>query len=122
MVIRQSELYWVDFGEPIGSMPGFERPCVIVQNNIFNASGIATVIVAAITSNMRLAQAPGNVALRKKEAGLPKACVVNVSQLMTIDKSMLQRRIGKLSDTRFNEILGGIYRVLNPAELSKSNN
>jgi mRNA interferase MazF len=55
MVIRQGEIYWVDFGEPIGSMPGFERPCVIVQNSVFNASGIATVIVAAITSNLRLA-------------------------------------------------------------------
>lgn len=68
MVIRQGEIYWVDFGEPIGSMPGFQRPCVIIQNDVFNASKIAAVIVAAVTSNMRLAQAPGNVALRKKKA------------------------------------------------------
>ena len=73
MVIRQGEIYWIDFGEPLGSMPGYERPCVIIQNNVFNASGIATLIVAAITSNVQLALAPGNVPLRKKEAGLPKA-------------------------------------------------
>ncbi len=72
MVIRQGEVYWIDFGEPIGSMPGFLRPCVIVQNDVFNASKIATVLVAPITSNMRLALAPGNVALRKKEAGSTK--------------------------------------------------
>lgn len=115
MVIRQGEVYWVDFGEPIGSMPGFKRPCVIIQNDVFNASKIATVIVAAVTSNMRLAQAPGNVALRKKEAGLPKASVVNVSQLMTVDKSMLQEKIGKLSEKRFGEILDGVHLVVNPA-------
>jgi len=115
MVIKQGEIYWIDFGEPIGSMPGFLRPCAIVQNDVFNASMIATVLVAPITSNMRLAEAPGNVALRKKEAGLRQASVVNVSQLITVDKSMLQERIGKLSEKRLREVLDGIFLVINPA-------
>ncbi len=116
MVILLGEIYWVDFGEPIGSMPGYRWPCVIVQNNIFNASRISTILVAAITTNLNLAQAPGNVLLRKNEGGLSQASVVNISQLMTIDKFMLQERIGKLSKTRIQEIVDGIHLVVNPTQ------
>ncbi len=114
MVIQQGEIYWIDFGVPIGSMPGYSRPCVVVQNNVFNASRIATLLVATLTSNLNLAQAPGNVLLRQNEAGLSQTSVVNVSQLMTVDKAMLRERVGKLSKARIQEIVDGIHLVVNP--------
>jgi len=110
-VISQGEIHWVDFGDPQGSEPGLRRPCVVVQNDAFNASRISTVVVAVVTSNLRLADDFGNVALRKGEAGLTRASVVNVSQIATVDRSMLERRIGKLSERRLNEVLGGIYAL-----------
>jgi len=116
MTISQGEIHWVDFGAPKGSGPGYRRPCVVVQNDAFNASRISTVVVAVITSNLRLAQAFGNVLLRKREAGLTRRSVVNISQIATIDRSMLSGRIGKLSGRRLDEVLGGIYALLNPVE------
>jgi mRNA interferase MazF len=115
-VISQGDVHWVDFGDPKGSQPAFRRPCVIVQNDAFNASRISTVVVATVTSNLRLAQAFGNVTLRKGEAGLPKRSVVNISQLATIDRSLLDGRIGKLSLRRLNEVIAGIYALLHPVE------
>ena len=116
MVISQGEVHWVDFGTPRGSEPGFRRPCVIVQNDAFNESAISTVVVAVLTSNLRLARAFGNVLLRKGEAGLTRGSVVNISQVATVDRSMLAGRIGKLSRRRLNEVLGGIYALLNPVD------
>lgn len=116
MVISQGEVHWVDFGDPQGSEPGYRRPCVIVQNDAFNASRISTVMVAVITSNLRLADAFGNVLLRKGEAGLARRSVVNISQVATVDRSTLSGRIGTLSGRRLNEVLGGIYALLNPSE------
>lgn len=115
-MISQGEVHWVDFGAPQGSEPGPRRPCVIVQNDAFNASRISTVVVAVITSNVRLAEAFGNVALRKGEAGLRRASVVNVSQVATVDRSMLDGRIGQLTRRRLGEVLGGIYGMLHPVE------
>ena len=117
MVISQGEVHWVDFGIPKGSEPGYRRPCVIVQNNAFNASRIATVVVVVITSNLALGSAFGNVTLRKGEAGLPKKSVVNISQIATVDRSILDGRIGKLSPVRFHEILQGIYALFKPVGL-----
>ena len=116
MVIAQGEVHWVDFGTPRGSEPGYRRPCVIVQNNAFNSSTISTVVVTVITSNLRLARAFGNVLLRKGEAGLARRSVVNISQMATVDRSMLNGRIGKLGARRLNEVLGGVYSLLNPVE------
>lgn len=116
-MIAQGEIHWVDFGTPKGSEPGHRRPCVIVQNDAFNRSRIATVVVAVVTSNLRLARAFGNVLLRKGEAGLARRSVVNISQIATVDRSMLAGRIGKLSTRRRDEVLGGVYALLNPVNL-----
>jgi len=117
MVISQGEVHWVDFGAPHGSEPVYRRPCVIVQNDAFNESRISTVVVVVLTSNLRLARAFGNVLLRRGEAGLSRRSVVNISQIATVDRSMLNGRIGKLTGRRRNEVLAGIYALLNPVDL-----
>jgi mRNA interferase MazF len=109
--MRQGEIYWLHFGG-IGSEPLGKRPAVVVQDDAFNRSAIETTIVAAITSSLRLAAMPGNVRLRKGEGNLPKASVVNVSQLRTIDRSRLGDRVGALSQGRVREILQGLSLVL----------
>ncbi len=116
MVIRQGDVYWVDLGEPSGSEPGYRHPCVVVQNNVFNQSRIRTVVVCALTSNLKRAEAPGNVLLEKGEANLPKQSVVNVSQIFTVDKTQLGDHIGTLSPRRVRQILAGILLVLTPRE------
>jgi len=115
-VIRQGDVYWVDLGRPHGSAPGFLRPLVVVQNDAFNRSGINTVVACIVTSNLGRATAPGNVLLRRGEGGLPRRSVVNVSQLVTIDKSELTEKIGSLSKSRIREILDGITLVLLPSD------
>jgi mRNA interferase MazF len=115
-MVAQGEVYWVDFGEPSGSEPGFRRPCVVVQNDAFNASRISTVVVAVITSNLRLRHAFGNVSLRRGEAGLPRSSVVNISQLTTIDKDQMTDRIGRLGARRFQAVLEGISGLLRPVD------
>lgn len=116
-MIRQGEVYWVDLGEPSGSAPVYRHPCVIVQNNLFNRSRIGTVVVCAITSNLQRAAAPGNVHLAPGEANLPKESVVNISQLLTVDKGDLSERIGTLSHQRITEIIGGVKLLLEPRDL-----
>jgi mRNA interferase MazF len=117
VVIRQGDIYWVDLGEPLGSAPGFRHPHVVVQNDVFNSSRIHTVVVCALTSNLRRAEAPGNVLLQLGEANLPKQSVVNVSQIFTVDKRQLEDKIGSLSPARAGEILEGIRLVLEPRSL-----
>jgi mRNA interferase MazF len=117
MVIGQGEIYWVDLGRPSGSEPGYRHPHVVIQNNLFNASKINTVVVCALTSNVKRAQAPGNVLLNKGEANLPKKSVVNISQIYTVNKSDLVEKIGKVSEKRFNEILKGIKLLTEPREV-----
>ena len=113
-MIRQGDLFWVDLGEPSGSGPGLRRPFVVVQNDLFNRSRLATVIMCALTSNLRRAAAPGNVLLAKGEGNLSKDSVVNVTQLFTIDKGELTDRIGRLGNDRVADILRGIRLVLDP--------
>jgi mRNA interferase MazF len=107
--IRQGEVYWLDFGPVTGSTPAERHPCVVVQNDIFNRSAIATSVVCLITSNLRRAGAPGNVLLKKGEASLPKASVVNVSQILTVDKTELVEYIGKLSDAAARTVRDGLH-------------
>ena len=114
MVIRQGDVFWIDLGEPRGSAPGYRHPHVVVQNNLFNQSRINTSVVCGITSNLARASAPGNVLLRKGEAGLPKPSVVNVSQLFTVDKAELTERIGTVSGKRVLEIIDGMKLVIEP--------
>ena len=117
MVIRQGDIYWVDLGEPTGSEPGFRHPHVVVQNDVFNRSRIQTAVVCALTTNLRRAEAPGNVLLKPEEAGLPKQSVANVSRIFTVDKRQLGEKIGTLDALRVREILEGIQLVLEPREL-----
>jgi len=118
-VIRQGDVFWVDAGDPIGSSPGFRRPYVVIQNNVFNASCIGTVVLCALTTNLRRADAPGNVSLQEEEANLPRASVVNVSQILTVDKTALVERIGALSARRVREILEGVWLVVEPREVEE---
>jgi mRNA interferase MazF len=94
--IRQGDVYWIDFGPISGSAPAERHPCVVVQSDVFNRSRIATTVVCLITSNLSRAHSPGNVALQKGDGDLPKASVVNVSQVLTVDRAELVERIGKL--------------------------
>jgi mRNA interferase MazF len=117
MVIQQGDVFWVTMDEPSGSEPGYRHPFVIIQNNVFNASRINTSIGIALTSNLSRASIPGNVLLRKGEASLPKASVVNVTQIITLNKADLKEKIGSLSPTRVNEILAGLGLVTQPREI-----
>ena len=117
MVIDQGDIYWVDLGEPTGPEPGYRHPHVVIQNNLFNRSRINTVVVCALTSNMRRAEAPGNVLLEKGEASLPRQSVVNVSRIYTVDRRDLAEKIGSLSRRRIRQILSGVMLVIEPREV-----
>jgi len=110
--MRRGEIWWAALGQPVGSEPGYRRPVVVLQTNAFNESPIRTVVVVAITSNLRLAEAPGNVRCRRRETGLAKASVVNVSQVATIDKSRLLAQIGALPDRLLSDVENGVRLVL----------
>lgn len=113
MTYKKGEIWWADIDEPSGSEPGYRRPVVIIQSDRFNKSKISTVIAAVITSNLRLANAPGNIRLgTTKSVGLKKESVVNVSQLITLDKSYLTERIGKLNSNQREELNEGLKLVM----------
>jgi len=112
--VRQGEIYWADLGEPVGSAPALRRPVVVVQGDRFNRSAIATVVVCACTTNLRLAQAPGNLLLEPTPATLTQPTVVNVSALATIDRFQLLELIGKLERAQLLDVLDGISLVLRP--------
>jgi mRNA interferase MazF len=107
--IRQGQVYWLDFGHWTGSAPAGRHPCVVVQNDLFNRSAIATTVVCLITSNLSRANAPGNVLLKKGEANLRKDCVVNVSQIITVDKEDLHDYAGALSGTSSAAVRDGLH-------------
>jgi mRNA interferase MazF len=112
-LISQGEIWWADLPEPTGSGPGSRRPTVIViQGDAFNRSRISTVVCVPVTSNVRLAEAPGNVLLATSSTGLPRESVANVSQIVTLDRSLLSERVGKLMRSELQLILGGIDLVL----------
>ena len=117
MVIHQGEIYWIELGEPSGSEPGYSHPHVVIQNNVFNQSRINTVVVCALTSNLKRADVPGNVLLDQGEGNLSKQSVVVVSQIFTIDKSQLGDYIGKLMRNRVNQILEGIRLLMEPRDI-----
>src|SRR5262245_45889615 len=110
--MKRGELWWASLREPSGSEPGYRRPIAIIQSDDFTTSRIDTVIGAVLTSNTRLAVAPGNVFLRRREAGLPRDSVINVSQLLTLNKVALTERIGRLSPRRLQELDAGLRLVL----------
>ena len=111
VVIHQGEVYWVTFsGE--GSEPWGRRPALVLQHDRFNHSRLNTVVVVAITSTLRYATLPGNVRLRKGEANLPKSCVINVTQIQTIDRTYLQEKIGRLPQRALRQVWEGVRLVL----------
>ncbi|MBX3274154.1 MAG: type II toxin-antitoxin system PemK/MazF family toxin [Sandaracinaceae bacterium] len=114
MVIEQGEVVWIQLRPAQGSEPADRRPAVVLQHDRFNRSRIATTVVAAITSNLELARSPGNVRLRKGEAGLPRASVVNVTQIATIDRLVVLAKAGRVSRRRLEEIWAGVRLVLEP--------
>jgi mRNA interferase MazF len=118
MVINQGDVFWFHSGVPSGSEPGFRRPHVVIQNNVFNHTQINTTVVCAITSNLNRAQLPGNVRLYKGEANLPKSSVVNISQLLTVDKRILVEKIGTLSNERIRQILDGLQLLTEPRDVA----
>ncbi|HEY6010266.1 MAG TPA: type II toxin-antitoxin system PemK/MazF family toxin [Nitrospirota bacterium] len=117
MTIRQGDVYWIELDEPRGSEPGYRHPHVVVQNNLFNASKIGTVVVCALTSNLKRGEAPGNVLLKKGEANLKKDSVVNITQLVTVDKTNLVERIGTLSPIRVRQIIDGIKLLIEARDI-----
>lgn len=121
-MIRQGEVYWVDFGVPGGSEPGYLRPAVVVQNDVFNASNIRTVVVCPLTSNLRRAEAPGNVLLLPGEANLPEQSVINISQVFTVNRWDLIEKIGSLDGERVQEIISGINLLLEPRRVEDQDN
>ena len=110
--MKRGEIWWADLPNPRGSEPGFRRPVLVVQADSFNASPIGTVVVAAINSNLRLADAPGNVRLTRRQSKLSRESVVNVSQLLTLDREFLVERVGTLPATALDSVESGRRLVL----------
>jgi mRNA interferase MazF len=113
--LAQGQVWWADLPAPPGSAPGFRRPVLVVQGNDFNRSRIATVVVVPLTSNLRLAEAPGNVRLSTRDSGLPKDSVANVSQIVTLNRMLLKELVSQLSNRHLAQVLAGIDVVLGHA-------
>lgn len=112
MVVERGQVWWADLGEPEGSEPGFRRPVLIVSSDAFNRSRIRTVIAVVLTANLRLVDAPGNVLVPAKAAGLPKDSVANVSQVVTLDKEFLAELAGRVKGRVLSDIDSGLRLVL----------
>jgi mRNA interferase MazF len=112
MVIVRGEIWWAELDEPAGSGPGYRRPVLIIQSDAFNRSRIGTVVVAALTSNMRLGDVPGNVILQPDESHLPRECVINVSQILTLDRRFLAERVGEVPRNILDRVEDGLRLVL----------
>jgi mRNA interferase MazF len=112
MVVGRGQVWWASLPDPSGSGPGYRRPVVVVQANSFNRSKIQTVIVAVITSNLRLGEAPGNVILSRKDSHLPKDSVINVSQVVTLDKSRLCAKVSTLPPKLLTLLEDGLRLVM----------
>jgi mRNA interferase MazF len=110
--MQRGEIWWASLPEPKGSEPEFRRPVLVVQSDAFNRSRIGTVVVVAITSNTGLADAPGNVLLNRRTSGLPKPSVVNVSQVLTLDRTMLTEPVRTLPKRELTSIDNGLRLVM----------
>jgi len=112
VVIRRGEIWWASLPPPVGSGPGYRRPVLVVQTDLFNESGIQTVVIVILSSNSDLAGAPGNVLCRARQTGLPRNSVINVSQVLTTDKRLLTHRVGMLSPLLIQEVEAGLRLVM----------
>lgn len=111
--MQRGDIWWATLRPPTGSEPGYRRPVLIIQSDDFNKSRIHTVVVAMLTSNLRLTDAPGNVFLSKRSTKLSKDSVANVSQVVTLDKSFLTKQISRLSTGKMKHVDDGLRLVLN---------
>lgn len=114
-MIRQGDVFWHDAGRAVGGEPGYRRPGVVVQNDGFNRSALATTVGCDLTGAVPRGTSPGNVVLRKGEANLPRRSVVSITQVTTVDKDRLVERIGHLSWDRMEQIFDGLHLLLTPA-------
>jgi mRNA interferase MazF len=112
VVVQRGEVWWAALPDPTGSAPGYRRPVLVVQADEFNRSAIQTVMVAAMTSNMSRAAAPGNVAVSRRQSGLPRPSVVNVSQVVTIDRGLLAQKVRRVPPSLMAEIDAGLRLAL----------
>ena len=112
MVVERGTIWWADIGAPRGSGPGFRRPILVVQADAFNRSRIQTVIAVILSSNMRLLDAPGNVLVPARHAGLAKSSVANVSQVITVDRGDLTELAGRLDEPALRRVDAGLRLVL----------
>ncbi len=110
--MERGEVWWAELPDPAASEPGYRRPVVIVQSNLFNRSRIRTAVAVVLTSNLRLAEAPGNVFVSASDSGLPKDSVANVSQVITVDRTFLSERCGRLPGRLMKSIDDGLRLVL----------
>ena len=110
--MRRGEVWWAELPEPVASEPGYRRPVLVVQSDDFNRSRIHTVIAVVLTTNLRLAEAPGNVAVSKEDTALPTDSVANVSQIVTLDKTFLTERVSRVSDRIMMSVEDGVRTVL----------
>jgi len=110
--MTRGEVWWADFGIPLGSEPGFTRPVLIVQDDDFNKSNIRTIVIVPFSTNLLLAEAPGNVLFEKEETGLPEDSVLVTSQLYSIDRERLSEKISNIKQRRFGEVEAGMLTVL----------
>jgi mRNA interferase MazF len=112
VVIAQGDVCWADLPDPAGSGPGFRRPVLVVQGDAFNRSRVATVVCVPLTSNLKWAEAPGNVRLLARSSGLSKDSVANVSQIVTLDRALLTERVGRISKKQLELVFAGLDVVL----------
>ncbi|HEX9291612.1 MAG TPA: type II toxin-antitoxin system PemK/MazF family toxin [Anaeromyxobacteraceae bacterium] len=111
-MIAQGDVCWADLPEPAGSGPGFRRPVLVVQGDAFNRSRVATVVCVPLTSNLKWAEAPGNVLLPARSSGLSKESVANVSQIVALDRALLTERVGRISKKQLELVFAGLDIVL----------
>ena len=112
MELARGDVWWADLPDPKGSEPGYRRPLLIVQNDLFNRSRLRTVLAVVLTGNIRLVDAPGNVLVPAKASGLPRDSVANVSQVITIDRNALTDRVGRLPGTLIDQVASGLRLAL----------
>lgn len=110
--MRRGEIWWADLSEPYGSEPGYRRPVLIVQSDTFNRSRIGTIVALVLTTNLKQAAAPGNVTVTRRETGLTKKSIVNMSQVVTLDRRRFTDRVGRVSDTVLGQVEAGMRLVL----------
>jgi mRNA interferase MazF len=111
-VIRRGDIWWVDLPDPIGSAPGYRRPAVVVQADYLNRSRLATVVIAICTTNLKYADIEGNVLLRAAESGLPRESVINVNQVLAVDRSLLSERVGRVTQATLAKVSQGLKLCL----------